>query len=276
MFLITIFKEDLEFLPIMKKDSAQKIHGAQSVHRTIQILKLIANNSNNGVRLREIADVMDLKPPTVHRFLKAMIEENIIVKDPSSKRYSLGGILFELGLAAARNFNIVNLCTPYLKNLAQKTGDTSFIFIRNGNDAVCIAREQGPYHVQTPVVPIGGRQPLGVSAGGLALLSALTRDEIHKILKETELRLDIYGGLTIEDALHFCEEAKAKQYALIANKAVPGICGLGLPILDKSKNPIAAITVASTIHRMTSNHVRDILPDLRDAAQEITELLLDM
>lgn len=260
----------------MKKDSAQKIHGAQSVHRTIQILKLIANNSNNGVRLREIADVMDLKPPTVHRFLKAMIEENIIVKDPSSKRYSLGGILFELGLAAARNFNIVNLCTPYLKNLAQKTGDTSFIFIRNGNDAVCIAREQGPYHVQTPVVPIGGRQPLGVSAGGLALLSALTRDEIHKILKETELRLDIYGGLTIEDALHFCEEAKAKQYALIANKAVPGICGLGLPILDKSKNPIAAITVASTIHRMTSNHVRDILPDLRDAAQEITELLLDM
>jgi DNA-binding IclR family transcriptional regulator len=55
--------------------------------------------------------------------------------------------------------------------------------VRSGYDAVCIARVQGTYPIQTPAVPIGSRQPLGVNSGGLALLSALSEREVEEIIE---------------------------------------------------------------------------------------------
>jgi DNA-binding IclR family transcriptional regulator len=247
--------------------------GTQTITRAIRALKLVATQTSQGMRLVDLARQMGLERPTAHRLLKALTAEGMLVQHPETRRYSLGALVFELGLAAAHQFNLRDICQPVFTALAEQTGDTSFLFVRSGNDAVCISRTQGTYPIQTPSVPVGSRQPLGVSAGGLALLSALPQQEIDGIIEAIASRLGVYGDLDAEKLRQLCARAKKMGYALTGNHAAPGVHAVGLPIISKTSTPIAAITVAAIPSRMTEQRVAGILPMLKQAAQEVTRLL---
>lgn len=253
--------------------SDRAIGGVQTVTRAVQVLKIIARHAHGGLRLTEIAALMDMPAPTAHRLLKGLVREGMLTRLAGAHRYVLGPLVFELGLAAAHQFNLNEVCAPILERLAQQTGDTAFLFVRSGNDAVCIGRVQGTYPIQTPVVPIGGRQPLGVNAGGLALLSCLPDEEVSHVLAAVAPRLSVYGNLDADDIRRHCLRSRAQSYAWISNHAVPGISAVGLPILNAQGTAIAAITVATTQSRMTESRVAEILPMLKSAASSVTQAL---
>jgi DNA-binding IclR family transcriptional regulator len=247
--------------------------GAQTITRAIRALKLVAAHPAPGIRLVDFADQMELERPTAHRLLKALTAEGMLTQHAESRRYSLGSLVFELGLAAAHQFNLHDICQPVLTMLAEQTGDTSFLFVRSGNDAVCIARVQGTYPIQTPAVPVGSRQPLGVNGGGLALLSALPKQEVKEILDAVAPRLSVYGNLDVEQLLEHWMHSRRVGYALIGNRAVPGVTAMGLPVMSETGLPIAAITVAAINSRMVEGRAAEILPLLKNAAQEMARLL---
>ncbi len=254
-------------------DESSSSGGAQAVLRAVKLLKLIASEGGDGLRLADIAERAVLERPTAHRLLKALISESMVAQDKDSKRYRLGPLVFELGLAAAHQFNLNELARPALERLAQKTGDTSFLFVRSGNDAVCLLRIQGHFPIQTPAVPVGSRQPLGVNAGGLALLSQLPDGEIDEILDKIAPRLPAFGGLDPQELKRLVQRARGLGYALIGEYAVPGVTAVGLPVFSRTRTPVAALTVAALTSRMTPARQREILPLLKSEAQRIAELL---
>jgi DNA-binding IclR family transcriptional regulator len=249
------------------------VAGIQTISRAVRALQLVASQAPNGMRLVDLALQMDLERPTAHRLLKALTSEGMLVQDAGSRRYSLGPLLFELGISATHQFNLKEICQPACTTLAEQTGDTAFLFLRSGYDAVCISRTQGTYPIQTPSVPVGSRQPLGVSAGGLALLSALPEAEIDAVIRAVEPRLAAYGDLDVEKLFEMCALARLTGYAATGNHAVPGVRAVGLPIFNLAKSPIAAITVAATQTRMTAQRIASILPMLKKAAREVTRLV---
>jgi DNA-binding IclR family transcriptional regulator len=247
--------------------------GSQSITRAVRVLKLIAAQTPQGMRLVDLAREMALEHATAHRVLKALVNEGMLVQMQGNKRYTLGPVLFDIGLAATHQFNLRDLCAPGLARLAQMTGDTAFLFVRSGNDAICLSRVQGHHPIQTPVVPVGSRQPLGVSAGGLALLGCLPKTEAERVLKEVEPRLSVYEDLDIADVIHHYTQMQQVGYAWIANHAVPGVSALGLPIKNAAGTAVAAITVATTLTRMTEARVKELLPLLHEVTDEMTTLL---
>jgi DNA-binding IclR family transcriptional regulator len=249
------------------------VAGAQTISRAIRVLQVIAAHAPAGMRLVEVAREMGLERPTAHRVLKALTVEGMVVQDAASRRYSLGPLLFELGILATHHFNLKEVAQPVVARLAEETGDTTFLFLRSGHDAVCISRIQGSYPIQTPSVPLGSRQPLGVSAGGLALLAALPEREIDAVIQAVAPRLGAYGDLDADNVLELCGLAKLSGYAVTGNHAVPGVRAIGLPIFNTAGSPVAAITVAATQARMTDQRVAQILPRLRNAARDLTRLL---
>jgi DNA-binding IclR family transcriptional regulator len=249
------------------------VAGTQTISRAIRALQLVAAQAPQGIRLVDFSAEMALERPTAHRLLKALTAEGMLVQNVRTRRYSLGPMLFELGLAAAHQFNLKDVCQPALTELAAESGDTSFLFVRSGFDAVCISRTQGGYPIQTPSVPVGSRQPLGVSAGGLALLSALPQPEIEVIVRAIGPRLEAYGDLNADRLLDMCAQVKKLGYASTRNHAVPGVSALGLSVSNLAGSPIAAITVAATQSRMTDRRIGTLLPMLRRAAREATKLL---
>jgi DNA-binding IclR family transcriptional regulator len=257
----------------VQRPTSPDVPGTQTISRAIRVLQVIAEHAPGGLRLVDVAREMGLERPTAHRLLKALACEGMLEQHARTRRYSLGPLLFELGISATHQFNLKEVCEPVVARLAEATGDTAFLFLRSGVDAVCILRVQGSYPIQTPSVPVGSRQPLGVSAGGLALLAALPEDEIAAVIEAVAPRIGAYGELDSGDVLELCGLAKLSGYAVTGNHAVPGVRAIGLPIFNAASNPIAAVTVAATQGRMTDQRIAAILPMLRSAARELTRLL---
>lgn len=90
-----------------------------------------------------------------------------------ARRYFLGHLIFELGLAASSNFNLRDIRQSSLMRLADRTGDAVFLTIRSGYDTVCIDRKEGSFSIRALTLGVGTRRSLGVGAGGLALLMSL-------------------------------------------------------------------------------------------------------
>jgi DNA-binding IclR family transcriptional regulator len=85
--------------------------------------------------------------------------------------------------------------------------------------------------------------------------------------------MSAYGNLDAEEMHQHWARAQKAGYALIGNRAVPGVTGVGLPIMSKSGLPIAAITVAAIHSRVTQARLAEILPLLKNAAEEMARLL---
>jgi len=249
------------------------VGGTQGIRRVVGMLKTLADHQEQGLRFVEVARLCGLEPPTAHRILKALAAEEMVSRDPRTRRYRLGGLVFELGIAAAPQFNLIEICAPALRRLADETGDTSFLFIRRGNDSVCISRVQGHYPIQTPFVTVGSRQPLGVNAGGLALLTAMPPGDVQAVLQAIAPRLGAYGEMDADDLRQAVAQGRAAGYAAIGEKAVPGVTAIGLAVCNSLGAPVAALTVAATSNRMTPARQKDIVPLLQREVTAVGRLL---
>jgi DNA-binding IclR family transcriptional regulator len=262
---------DIETTPGAGRDTI--VSGTQGIRRVAALLRLLADHRDRGLRFTEIADLCGLERPTAHRVLKALEAEELVARDPVTRRYQLGALIFELGLAAAPQFSLHDLCAPSLQRLADETGDTSFLFIRRGFDAFCVSRTQGHFPIQTPVVPVGSRQPLGVNAGGLALLAALPEAERDEVFAAVAPRLAGYGNLDEAGLRDSVASARACGFASIGEKAVPGVTAVGLPVLNRFGAPVAALTIAAITSRMTAERQQEVVPILQREVDEIARLL---
>ena len=239
----------------------------------IDVLKVLAEYQESGLRFVEVAQLCGLQQPTAHRMLKALQAEDMVERDSITRRYRLGPLAFELGIAAAPQFNLLEMSAPSLRRLAEASGDTAFLFIRRGNDAVCIDRVLGNYSIQTPVVTIGSRQPLGVNAGGLAMLLALSSFEVDDILTAVASRLSVYGNCDQADIRRQVARGRELGYASIGETAVPGVSAMGLAVITQFGSPAAALTVAATTGRMTAQRQAELLPVLRAEVDRLAALL---
>ncbi|MFB9267014.1 IclR family transcriptional regulator [Bradyrhizobium erythrophlei] len=250
--------------------STTAMSGTQTVSRAMRALRLVANRHGKGIRLSDIAETMALPRPTVHRLLKALVDEGLLARENGSRRYVVGTFALELGLVSARALTMHECCRPILQQLAERTGDTSFLFVRSANDSVCVDRVQGTFPIQTPSVPLGARHPLGITAGGLALLAALSDEDAADVVSDIEPRLRAYGDVSADELHRLRRMARQNGYALIGNRAVPGVTAVGLPVMDRAGAAIAAVAVASTSERMTAARVALLLSDLRKAADDVS------
>jgi DNA-binding IclR family transcriptional regulator len=54
--------------------------------------------------------------------------------------------------------------------------------VPSGTDGVCLHHEEGSFPIHTQVLSAGRRYPLGIGAGSLALLAAMSDREVERII----------------------------------------------------------------------------------------------
>lgn len=253
--------------------SAPEVSGTQSIQRAIGLLRAIASRGRTGSRLVDLAQHSRLSGPTIHRMLKCLMTENIVTQDPESRRYFLGPLIFELGLAAAPQFNLRQICEPALLRIAQKTGDTVFLIARSGFDAVCIDRKEGNFPIKALTLDVGTRRPLGVGAGGMALLLPLPEDQIEKIAAGNATRLKQHGNLNVPLLMGRIRRSKELGYALNDRQETPGAVSLALAIMNPYGPPYAAISIAAISSRMSTERQKEIISVLRTEVRSLEKLL---
>lgn len=256
--------------PVSAED---KPAGTQSIRRVVMLLRELAGNNLNGLRLVDLVRQLKLEQPTVHRMLKSLIAETLVMQDAATRRYFLGPAMFEFGLAAALRFDLRALCEPLLDALARDTGDTVFLNVRSGSDAVCVDRKEGASPIKIYTLNIGDRRPLGAGAGGLAILCAMPPQAMRAIVHENAARLASHAGLDADTLLRQAARARKLGYALHKVRNFEGVKALGMPITDASGQPVAAISLSTLSARLGGQRLEEVLKLIRLRVRAIEVML---
>jgi DNA-binding IclR family transcriptional regulator len=250
--------------------------GTQAIQRCAALLRLITTYNRNGMRLVDLYRSTGLTRPTAHRLLQALVAEGFVRQDERSKRYFLGALTYEMGVAAAApyTFDLRDTCHPHLREVADRSGDTVFLTIRSGFDGVCIARNEGAFPIKVFVLDVGRRRPLNVGAGALAILSALPDDEIHRIGLANQDRLARdYPRFDMEQMWQRIRQARRQGYLVNDVLEVGAVRSIAVPILDPHGRPLGAISISALQNRLNGESLVEKAQVLKDAVGAIEEKL---
>lgn len=238
----------------------------RSVQRAAAIIRLVANEAARGLRLSDIVRETGLGKATTHRLLTALVESGLVYQAPETRRYFPGYEIIRMGSLATR-YDIAELARPAMLRIARETGDTVFISVREGLDALCLERQVGDFPIKTLTLAEGDRRPLGVGAGSLALLAFLPRDEVGEIVASNAARLAAYENFAPSDLDRLIAETRAQGYSFNDGRIVSAMCAAGVPVFDTRGRVMAAISVAAIRERMSVERVAWIVGLLRREAE---------
>src|SRR5690606_19310941 len=105
-----------------------------------------------------------------HRTLQTLAHAGYVAKDRASGAYRGTIRLFELGARQMAGMDVRRLAAPYMRELADKTGETVHLSVLDGLDVVYIDKIDSPQPVRAYSV-VGGRAPAYAVATGKALLA---------------------------------------------------------------------------------------------------------
>jgi len=132
----------------------------------------------------------------------------------------------------------------------------------------------GDYPIRALPLDVGIRRPLGVGAGGLAILAALPEEEAEELVRINGSRYQAFGGLTAEHLLQAVVEARERGYAFLDSVATPGTAALGVAI--PCETVIAAISVAAISSRLQPQIHEKLVQAIRRQAKKISMILNEL
>lgn len=254
----------------MSRDPAAP-NGTQSIERVVGMLRVVASRGRHGMRLGDVTAATGLPSSTCFRMLQRLEREGMVERHPVTRKYALGPLLYELGLLARPRFLLADRCEDTLAALAEHTQDTVYLSERRGLEAVCSARALGDYPVKALTLDVGIRRPLGVGAGGLAILCALPAAEADEII---DAHADRYPKLSTLDADRVraaVAQGRARGFAFLDAAVHPGIAAVGVAI--PALVPMAAISVAAISSRLDQGRRRQVAAELQRHALLLGRLL---
>jgi DNA-binding IclR family transcriptional regulator len=220
-----------------------------------------------------LADATGLPNSTVHRLLSQLVMQRLAVQLDSTRLYAIGPLAYELGLSAEQQFDVRQVCRPSMETLATTAAETVYLVQRSGQEAVCIDLVQGPSAVRVVTLQVGSRRPLGLGAGGLAILADLPPDEGEEIFREVAHPISAEWRFSEEDLRESMHWARQHQHAIIRNRITPGVTAVGKSFKDSLGQVFGAVTVAGLNTRMTDARIASLLDKLTMATRTIERAL---
>ncbi|MDW5442789.1 IclR family transcriptional regulator [Polaromonas sp. SM01] len=230
--------------------------GAQSLRRALHLLRLLAQHQETGLKLTEVIAESGLERSTAHRLLSCLVEEHFAERDLQTKSYRLGVDAMQLGFASMRRVPLVDSCRALMQKLARMSGDTVFLVVRQGDYCVCLHREEGHFPVKVFTTDVGGRRLLGIGAGGLALMAALSDEEISRTMERHAAEY-AQSGFTPAHMAQAVKHTRQAGYAEITDTITPGVSGVGRKFLA-SPTTLAAISFGAITMRLPATRKKEM------------------
>lgn len=200
----------------------------QVIARAAQVLRLLSDEID-GLSLTEIARATGLARSTIQRIVKALGDEGFVEAAAVRGGVRLGPAL--LKLASSRSFNIVEVATPFLQELAREVDETVDLSTLRGQHAVFVEHIAGSHRLAA-LSSVGTEFPLHSTANGKALLSCLPSDQQRRLLgnapglETSRTKTDI-GEIMIE-----IRKVKETGLAFDLEEHTEGVCAVGAAFTD--------------------------------------------
>ena len=201
---------------------------------------------DRGVRFAELQRRTGLPKATLHRLTADLVAARLLERVDG--RYRLGRHLFELGMRASVERGLLEVATPFLEDLYERTHETVHLGLREGVEVVYVAKLGGHRPANAPS-RLGGRMPLYATAIGKALL-AHAPDAVRAQVLGGRLARLAPRTITAPSVLaRQLDEIVEKGVAYEYEESAVGVVCVGAPVLDDTDAVVAAVSVAGPVTR---------------------------
>ncbi len=225
-----------------------------AVDRAIRILSLL-KNERQEMTVAEISEATGWHKSSTYKLLSTLDHHGLVARDHLTKRYSLGLALMEYGRAVLNGFDIQHVAGPFLKVLAQYTGESVAVAILRGTKMTLVAVEESVEPVRLSLA-VGMTTSATATAHGKAVLAYLPEGSLKRILRTEGIPGSGKGAIANPQLYMADLEATRKRgYAVDYEGFQLGTVGISAPVFA-AQGIIGSLVIAMPAFRGTKEKIR--------------------
>lgn len=217
--------------------------------KSVAILAYLSNQS--PASLAGVVEGTGLPRPTAHRLLSALEAHHLVSRQEG--RYVLGLRLLGWGNRAA-GVGLVGRAGPVLEGLRDESGESTQLYVREGDHRVCVASVERVTGLRD-TVPVGAVMPLSRGSAGKILL-AFAPGGVDNRPDAAELR-----GIRVRGWAESVAEREA------------GVASVSAPVFGPDGRLKAAVSASGPISRLGDRPGEWLAEPVVSAARYIEEVL---
>lgn len=239
----------------------------RSVDRAVSVLEILAARGEVGIT--ELAEELGVHKSTASRLVSALQRRGLLEQLGDRGKYVLGFGIVRLAASATGRMDLARLGQPTCQQLADLLGETVNLAVHDGEAAINLAQEFGTSTVTTQNW-VGRRTPLHATSAGKVLLAHMDEAERRPILRR---RLTRFTPDTITEVAALRTELTRvvdEGHARSFEEFEVGLHAVAVPVWAYSGGVVAALSASGPAYRLPRRRARAVVPDLREAAGELS------
>ncbi|MCW2681277.1 MAG: Transcriptional regulator, IclR [Frankiales bacterium] len=229
-----------------------------AIGKAVRLLDVFSNKRPE-LTVAELVELTGFARSTVYRLVGTLEEVGWLFRtEAGAYRPTLR--LFRLGNIAANATDIRHVARPFLAAMSKELGDSSYLFVRDGQRAVCLERLEGPYPIKVTLVEVGGSLPLTVGAAPRTLLAYDDDSAGGSGVNGSNLPPDL-------------ERVREQGYEINLEDVTIGFCSVGAPVLNRDGGAVAAVSLGGIRERFSPERLPTLVEAVVRTAQQISGAL---
>ncbi|WP_211453719.1 IclR family transcriptional regulator [Collimonas antrihumi] len=218
--------------------------------------------------VRELAKASSMSPSVVQRMLVTMVQHGFLTQRGNSRRYALGMVFFEYAQIVREGLHLSELISPVMRQIATQTGETVFLTVLDGLEAVFVEIAESPQSIKH-AINVGTRVPLHAGAFAKVIMAFLSEEDQGRIVLQGVKR---FTEWTITDAKALSNDLaaiKAKGWNYSVGEYAEHVFGIAVPVFDSDGKIFGSLCVSGPDFRISDQKVSEILSELEDKKEQI-------
>ena len=223
-------------------------HSDGTVGKALRVLDLVAE-AGRPVRFAELLGASDYPKATLFRFMQTLTKQGMLSYDAQGQTYALGLRLVRLAHSAWEQSSLAPLARPYLKELAQKVGETIHLAQMEQGQVLFVDKHKTTDRFET-LAEAGRVAPAHCTGVGKAILAFMSPDRLDRAMKHQNfIQYTPATHISAEGVMSEFEEIRRHGVAYDREEHEEEIISIAAPILTLSGQVIGAVSIASSTHR---------------------------
>jgi DNA-binding IclR family transcriptional regulator len=248
-------------------NDAQPAETVEAVERAVGVLNALKNLDGAGVT--ELSEYLGMSKSGVYKQLSTLVKTGMVTKQQTEYRLSFRFLL--MGEYVKTNSQLYAIGADEVDKLAEKSSYFAYLTAMGREYAYCIHTADGEGSV-VPNLSVGKQITLHSSAAGKAILSRLPDPKRDRLLDGTltgKTENTITDRTTLEDEL---QTIRQEGIAFEDEENVPGMRGVGAPILSEDGGVVGAVAISGPLSLLTENHLTEEVPALVKQTKNFIEV----
>lgn len=241
-----------------------------SVIKAFRMLAIISE-SRMDISISELSRRLGLSKGTTFAIATTLEELGVLVRDPITKKFSLGYTLLELGRRAFVRQDVREIARKPMEELAERVQETVFLGVLNGDHVTILDVAESKRELKI-TAPSGTRLPLLAGATGKVFLAAMDRERAREVVKS--LGLAAYTPKSITDVRRYMEEieeVRERGFATDDEEYMRGVRAVACPL---GAHPLPhAIWIVGFSASLDDGEMGRIIGEVRKTSHVISEAL---